>query len=147
MTILLRESGEVGNLRETYSNLFFSPFIHCIQEQNHSLYCQETTTYKRDTYSNLFSSPFLWFHTRRESLTVRERPPSGPKVATPMTASTSPHPQLATPAGPPSSHPPATPTPSHDSAKLSDRDRQKLREQERRRREAVSITSLFVFHP
>lgn len=75
---------------------------------------------------------------QRESLTVRERPPSGPKVATPMTASTSPHPQLATPAGPPSSHPPATPTPSHDSAKLSDRDRQKLREQERRRREAMA---------
>lgn len=76
---------------------------------------------------------------RRESLTtVRERPPSGPKVATPLTASTSPHPQLATPAGPPSSHTPATPTPTHDSAKLSDRDRQKLREQERRRREAMA---------
>ncbi|KAG7171253.1 bromodomain-containing protein 4-like [Homarus americanus] len=75
---------------------------------------------------------------RREPVVVKERPTPGPKVATPMTASTSPHPQLATPAGPPSSHPPATPTPSHDNAKLSDRDRQKLREQERRRREAMA---------
>lgn len=63
---------------------------------------------------------------------------SGPKVATPMTASTSPHQQLATPAGPPSSHPPATPTSSVDVARQSDRDRQKLREQERRRREAMA---------
>lgn len=76
--------------------------------------------------------------SRREPVTIRERPAPSAKVATPMTASTSPHPQLATPAGPPSSHPPATPTSSHDNAKLSDRDRQKLREQERRRREAMA---------
>ncbi|KAK8753368.1 hypothetical protein OTU49_004105, partial [Cherax quadricarinatus] len=75
---------------------------------------------------------------RREPVTIRERAAPSAKVATPMTASTSPHPQLATPAGPPSSHPPATPTSSHDNAKLSDRDRQKLREQERRRREAMA---------
>lgn len=36
----------------------------------------------------------------------------------------------------------STPSPSVDPTKLSDRDRQKLREQERRRREAVSILFL-----
>ena len=34
-----------------------------------------------------------------------------------------------------------------DQSKMSDRDRQKLREQERRRREAVNICLLFYFSP
>ena len=66
------------------------------------------------------------------------------KPPTPLApSSSSPHTPVGTPnPTPPAGHQvspaPSTPTSQHDQSRMSDRDRQKLREQERRRREAVS---------